>query len=76
MRKILAIATSVALFVPAAVFGASFSDLPDTHWAYNAIAAMSEKGIVSGYPDGAFKPSGTVTYGEFIKMAYIAQGGE
>jgi hypothetical protein len=37
---------------------------------------MSEKGIVSGYPDGAFKPSGTVTYGEFIKMAYIAQGGE
>jgi hypothetical protein len=76
MKKLLATLTIVLPLLPAAVFGASFSDLPNTHWAFDAVAAVSEKGIVNGYPDGAFKPSGTVTYGEFIKMAYIAQGGE
>jgi hypothetical protein len=64
------------MFVPVTVFGASFSDLPSTHWAYAAVAAASERGVVNGYPDGTFAPAGVVTYGEFIKMAYIAQGGE
>jgi hypothetical protein len=79
MKKTIATIATVLLaatLAPAAVFGAQFSDLPSTHWAYNAVVSMSEVGIVSGYPDGTFKPSGTVTYGEFIKMAYIAQGGD
>jgi hypothetical protein len=79
MKKLLAITTTAAALLfaaPLAASAAQFSDLPSTHWAYNAVVSMSEVGIVSGYPDGTFKPSGTVTYGEFIKMAYIAQGGE
>jgi hypothetical protein len=78
MRKT-AIITAIAAFVlaaPAAAFAASFSDLTESHWAFTAIAAASEAGIVDGYPDGSFKPSNTLTYGEFIKMLHIANGGK
>jgi hypothetical protein len=78
MRRIfifIAIATSV-LAASAAAFAAPFPDLPEGHWAYDAVMSMAEENIVNGYPNGAFKPSDTVTYGEFIKMAHIARGGE
>ena len=52
----------------------SYSDLDISHWAYKNIMEMSEAGIITGYPDGSFRPNGTVTYGEFIKMAVTAAG--
>ncbi|MDR2770476.1 MAG: S-layer homology domain-containing protein [Clostridiales Family XIII bacterium] len=64
------------LAAPGPVFGADYSDVRAGNWAYEAISAMTERGIVNGFPDGSFRPADTVTYGEFIKMAYIAQGGE
>lgn len=54
----------------------NFTDLPSNHWAYSSIQKMQEKGIIKGYPDGKFKPSDTVTYGEFIKMAVVALNGK
>lgn len=53
----------------------SFKDLKSSHWAYSNIQSLCEKGIVKGYPDGTFKPSGTVTYGEFIKMVAVTLDG-
>ena len=50
----------------------TYSDLKNTHWAYDNILKMSDLGIVKGYPDGTFKPSNKVTYAEFIKMCDIA----
>lgn len=50
----------------------TFTDLPKSHWAYKSVTAMSETGIISGYPDGSFRPGDYVTYGEFIKMAATA----
>lgn len=32
-----------------------FPDLPETHWARDAVRALAEKGLVEGYPDGTFK---------------------
>lgn len=52
----------------------SFKDLKSTNWAYESVNTMSEKGILKGYPDGTFKPSNTVTYGEFIKMVIASLG--
>ncbi|MDR0269291.1 S-layer homology domain-containing protein [Paenibacillus sp.] len=45
--------------------GKKFTD--DNHisnWARAAIAAASEKGIIGGYPDGKFNPSGNATRAE------------
>lgn len=46
----LILATSVA--VQAAPL---FPDVPDNHWAKDAVAALAAKGLVEGYPDGTFK---------------------
>lgn len=32
-----------------------FPDVPDSHWAKDAVAALAAKGLVEGYPDGTFK---------------------
>lgn len=32
-----------------------FPDVPDSHWARDAVAALAAKGLVEGYPDGTFK---------------------
>lgn len=33
-----------------------YSDVPTNHWAYYAIQYLAERGIMTGYPDGSFKP--------------------
>lgn len=34
-----------------------YSDVPSNHWAYYAIQYLAERGIMTGYPDGTFKPN-------------------
>ncbi|MBP1903631.1 hypothetical protein J2Z32_000243 [Paenibacillus turicensis] len=50
----------------------SFSDIKDTHWAKKSITAAIEKGYVSGYPGGIFKPEQAIKRDEFIKMVVTA----
>lgn len=38
----------------------NFSDVPTTNEYYGAIAALANAGIISGYPDGTFKPDAPV----------------
>ncbi|MFH5182703.1 S-layer homology domain-containing protein [Paenibacillus sp. TAB 01] len=42
------------------------------HWAEAAIASAVEKGYADGYPDGTFKPDGTLTRAEFAKLTASA----
>lgn len=70
------VATALVLGSAAASCGSGYSDIKSTNWAYEAVNAMSSQSILSGYPDGSFKPGNTVTYGEFIKMALIADSGQ
>ena len=44
--------------------GSGFADVPDSHWASGYVAAASEAKLLSGYPDGSFRPDGTVTMAE------------
>jgi len=36
---------------------ATFSDLPEGHWAKGVVEEMVKAGIISGYTDGTFRPS-------------------
>jgi len=38
-----------------------FSDVPFSHWSYDAVAKLSAKGIITGFPDGTFKGQRKVT---------------
>ncbi len=46
----------------------SFSDLDPGHWAHDNIMDMVERGILSGYPDGTFRPNNVVTRAEFATI--------
>jgi len=56
-----------ALFVPAASYGATFSDIKG-HWAESYINEAVQEGVVQGYPDGTFLPDKSVTRAEFAAM--------
>lgn len=47
----------------------NFKDVNDKYWAKPNIDILVEKGGISGYPDGTFKPANTITAGEFVKIA-------
>ncbi|WP_039764707.1 MULTISPECIES: S-layer homology domain-containing protein [unclassified Caldicellulosiruptor] len=49
-----------------------FSDLPQNHWAYNAVKFMVERGIITGYPDNTFRPDNPVTRAEFARIMVVA----
>lgn len=49
-----------------------FSDLNEAEWAKDSIKAMYEKKVVSGYPDGSFKPNNPITREEFISLIVSA----
>lgn len=52
---------------------ASFPDVAG-HWAEDAIARLTSRGIVSGYDDGTFRPNGNLTRAAFVKMLVLAKG--
>ena len=47
---------------------AQFSDVSDSHWAYNAVNELTSRNIISGYEDGTFAGDKAVSRAEFVKM--------
>ena len=71
MKKSFVLILVVSLLLSFANFTASaltFTDLAASHWAYNDVQTLVNDGTVSGYGDGTFRPNGTVTRAEFVKM--------
>ena len=46
----------------------AYSDVPDTAWYAAAVSTLSKMGIISGYPDGTFRPNAPITRAEFAAM--------
>ena len=46
----------------------SFKDIPDGHWAKDAVEILHGNGIVEGYPDGEFKGDKPMTRYEYSQM--------
>ncbi|MFS1517102.1 S-layer homology domain-containing protein [Bacillus sp. SCS-151] len=62
-----ALVTSVA--VPASIHAeVSFSDLKEGETFYTEVKTFVEKGIITGYPDGTFKPYQALTRGQAAKL--------
>ena len=47
----------------------AYSDIKSGDWYNNAISTLSNAGIVSGYPDGTFRPNAAITRAEFAAIA-------
>lgn len=50
----------------------NFSDVPETHWAYQYVEGLRERGYLQGYPDGEFKGDRTMTRYEYAAIIYRA----
>ncbi len=62
MKKIvLLVALAVIFAVAAPVMAGPYSDVPASHWAYDAVNTLSATGIITGFPDGTFKGNDTLT---------------
>lgn len=46
----------------------AYSDVPDTAWYAAAVSTLSKMGVISGYPDGTFRPNAPITRAEFAAM--------
>ena len=54
-----------------------FTDVPADKWYNNAISTLANMGVISGYPDGSFRPDAPITRAELTKIAVgFFAGGE
>ena len=49
-----------------------FPDVPENHWAYEAVSRLAGNDIVQGYPDGEFHGERTMTRYEMAEIIYKA----
>ena len=80
MKKTLVSALTTALVVGAAstTFAASnpFSDVPQGHWAYDAVSQLAADGVIDGYGDGTYQGDKTITRYEMAQMVAKAMAKE
>lgn len=62
----------IIIMIFSSVYALTFKDLSTNHWAYEYIMYLTSKNVINGYKDGTFKPNGTVTNAEFIKLVIMA----
>lgn len=62
-----ALAVTAVAVVPASA-ASPFSDVKESHADFEGISTLYAAGIISGYPDGTFKPDTNVTRGQAAKM--------
>ena len=68
MKKLLSALLLSIVFVTNTAFAILFPDVPDDHMFGKAIKYLEEKGIISGYSDGTFKPDKKVSRAEAVKI--------
>ncbi len=53
LAAIIAVVMAFALALP--VMANPFADVPENHWAYEAVKQLAASGLVEGFPDGTFR---------------------
>lgn len=58
---------AITLTLPAFAAG-TYSDLPQTHWAYRSMDTAAQLGIINGVSANTMAPSAGLTWGQYIAM--------
>ena len=78
MRRLLWILTACLILLTGTLLvraeGELFSDVPYDSWFYEDVMALTNSGVIGGYPDGTYRPTKNVTTGEALKMILLASG--
>ena len=70
LKKITLLTCMIAM-LGAVVFAAELSDISG-HWAETNITTLVDAKVINGYPDGTFRPNGTISKAEFLKLLMSA----
>ena len=65
---LLIICIAASLFAGSAYAVNRYFEDAKGHWAEEAIQILTEKGVISGYPDGLAHPDEIITRGEFAAL--------
>ena len=63
-----------AMAAPASAYTEEFPDVGPDYWSYDAIMYFKERNVLSGYPDGYYRPDQQVTRAEFATIVTKALG--
>ncbi len=76
LGRVLSVTLVVCLFMALPVLPSGYASTPDIsgHWAEQTVVSLMESGLISGYPDGTFRPDNPVTRAEFLKILSSALG--
>jgi hypothetical protein len=77
MRKIsmVSLVLLMVLSTSISVLGATnFPDVPSGAWYEENVQVLVKENIISGYPDGSFKPNERISVEQFIKTMVVALG--
>lgn len=65
----------LTILLPLEVFADSdFKDIKPTDWHAETVTSLTKLGIISGYPDGTFRPNDLIKRSEFIKLLITSIG--
>ncbi len=66
--KVLALVLACLMLLSVPAFAATYSDVPETHDRYQAIDMLSSMDIITGFPDGTFRPDEAVTRAQMAAL--------
>lgn len=67
IKKMLVMA-AILLGLNNVAFAGTFSDIAPNHWIYQKVEDMKNRGIISGFEDGTFRPQNPVTREQFASI--------
>lgn len=72
------LATAVLIGTASTTFAAAnpFSDVPQSHWSYQAVAELASQGVIEGYGDNTFRGDAHITRYEMAQMVAKAMAKE
>ncbi len=73
LKKLISCLLAVMLLSSVA-FAANFTDLSESHWAYQYVDELVSTGVINGYEDGTFRPDANVTRAELAKLVSVQFG--
>ena len=72
LKRAAALGLAALMLAPSATFAKEFKDVKKKNnkysWAYDAIDILSDKNVISGHPDGEFKPGESVSLEELLQL--------
>lgn len=54
--------------VPSPAAGVTFTDVPNTYWAYPFISELGKRGIITGFADGTYQPDQPVNRAQYAAL--------